>query len=154
MVNNCKPDKVQCWHLISFTTNSWAAGAWYTTARPLATQVPGHRCMDDLPTERSYNSQATWVVDVSDMLSMSFGKTRHWHASGRLVQELNVYTVYFQIQFKCSYCHKMIYILLYTSVQKVQKLFFLWLKYIFRRKSGLWMIFIVCRNIPILGVWH
>ena len=64
---------------------------------PVATQFPGHECMDDLTTERSFGSQATWVIYVSflffDMLSMGVCTTRHWHTSGRLVQELNVCTV-------------------------------------------------------------
>ena len=40
--------------------------AWqkYATARPIATQVPGHRCMDNLTTERSFDSQAIWVIRV------------------------------------------------------------------------------------------
>ena len=39
-------------------------GAEYTTVRPIATKFPGHGCMDDLTTERSFGSQATWVIDV------------------------------------------------------------------------------------------
>ena len=35
-----------------------------TTARLIATQFPDHGCMDDLTTERSFVSQATWVIDV------------------------------------------------------------------------------------------
>ena len=42
----------------------------------------------------SFDSQATWVIGVfylfHDMLSMNVCATRHWHTSGRLVQELNV----------------------------------------------------------------
>ena len=54
--------------------------------------------MDDLKTERSFSSQATWVIDVLglffDMLSMGvFKENRLWQTSGRLVQELNVCTV-------------------------------------------------------------
>ena len=52
---------------------------------------PGHGCMDDLTVERSFDLQATRVIDVLDlffdMLSM------HWRRTGRLVQELNVCTV-------------------------------------------------------------
>ena len=44
-----------------------------------------------------FSSQATWVIDVLglcfDMLSMGVLKNRHWHTSGRLVQELNLCTV-------------------------------------------------------------
>ena len=74
-----------------------AVNAQYTTVRPIATQFPGHGCLDDLTTERSFNSQATCVVDVLglffDMLSMGFCTTGHWQTSGRLVQELNIRTV-------------------------------------------------------------
>ena len=53
--------------------------------------------MDDLTTERSFDSQATWVIDVLyllfDMLSMGVCTTMHWQLSSRLVQELNVGTV-------------------------------------------------------------
>ena len=31
-----------------------------TRPRSIATQFPGHECMDDLTTERSFYSQATW----------------------------------------------------------------------------------------------
>ena len=57
--------------------------------RPHA-QFPEQGCQDDLTTERSFDSQATWVIDVLglffDMLSMVVLKTRHWQMSGRLVQ--------------------------------------------------------------------
>ena len=53
--------------------------------------------MDDLTTERSFDSQATWVIDVLglffDMLSMGVCINRHWQTSGQLVRELNVCTV-------------------------------------------------------------
>ena len=67
------------------------------TARVIAAQFPGHGCMDDLATERSFDSQTTWVIDVfrlmSDLLSMCVCKTRNWQTSGRLVQALSVCTV-------------------------------------------------------------
>ena len=56
-------------------------------------------CMDDLTTERIFDSQSTWVIDVLGYfltLSMGVCITRHWQTSGRLVQELNVSTVYFE----------------------------------------------------------
>ena len=31
---------------------------------PVATQLPWHVCMDDLTTERSFDLQATWVINV------------------------------------------------------------------------------------------
>ena len=61
------------------------------TARPIGTQFPGQGCMDDLTTERSVSSQATWVIDVLglffDFLSMGVLENI------RLVQEFNVCTV-------------------------------------------------------------
>ena len=61
------------------------------TARPIATQFAGHGCIDDLTTERSFDLQTTWVIDVlgllSDMLSMGVRITRHRQISGRQVQE-------------------------------------------------------------------
>ena len=30
----------------------------------IATQFPGHGCMDDLTSDRSFDSQATYVIDV------------------------------------------------------------------------------------------
>ena len=41
-----------------------------------------HGCLDDLTTERNFDSQATWVIDMFgiffDMLPMSVCTTRHW----------------------------------------------------------------------------
>ena len=54
---------VQCRHLIP-ALNEWAARAKFTTARPIATQFPGHGCMCDVTTERSFVSQAMCVIDV------------------------------------------------------------------------------------------
>ena len=48
--------------------------------------------MDDLKTERSFDSQATLAFDMLglfDMLSIGVCTTRHWQPSGRLMQELN-----------------------------------------------------------------
>ena len=60
--------------------------------------VSGARMHDGLhnTTERSFDSHATWSIDVLvlfDMLSISICTTRHWQTSGRLVQELTVCTV-------------------------------------------------------------
>ena len=52
--------------------------------------------MYDVTTERSLDSQATWVIYVLchffDMLFMGVCTTRHWQTSGRLLQELNACT--------------------------------------------------------------
>ena len=52
--------------------------------------------MDNLTTDRSFYSQATWVIDVLgffDMLYMGVCTPRHWQTSGRLVQELYADTI-------------------------------------------------------------
>ena len=66
----------QCYHTYSYTNghlipaiNTWADRAKYTTARPISTQFPGHGCMNDLTTERSLDSQATWVIDELGLLT-------------------------------------------------------------------------------------
>ena len=57
--------------------------------------VSSHGCMDDLTSERSFNSQATGVIDVLGLsFDMGVCATRHWQTPGRLVQELNVCTVH------------------------------------------------------------
>ena len=64
----------------------------YMTARPIVAQFPGHGCMDDLTTERRFDSEATCVTDVLGlfgMISMGVCTARHWQTSVRLVQELN-----------------------------------------------------------------
>ena len=67
------------------------------TARPIAAQFLWHGCMDDLITERSFDSQAKLVIDVLGllfvMLSMVVCTNKHWQTSGRLVQELISRTV-------------------------------------------------------------
>ena len=35
---------------------------------PSSNQIPGHGCMNDLTTERSFDSQAMWVTDVLGLL--------------------------------------------------------------------------------------
>ena len=47
----------------------WKIRAVYRTEPPVAAQFPGHGCMDDLTTERSFDSQATWAIEV---LGLSF----------------------------------------------------------------------------------
>ena len=84
---------VQCQHLIP-AFNARAARADYTTERLIATHFPGHGCMYDVTNERSLD----WFNNVPglifDMLYMGVCATRHWQASGRLVQDLNVRTVH------------------------------------------------------------
>ena len=48
--------------------------------------------MDELTTERTFDSQATWVI-VFDMLSTDVCTTSHLQTSVRVVQELSVCTV-------------------------------------------------------------
>ena len=54
---------MQCQNIIP-ALNAWADQVLYSTACPIATQFPGHGCMNDLSTECSIDSQATWVIDV------------------------------------------------------------------------------------------
>ena len=65
--------------------------------KPDCHPVCGHGCMDDVTTERSFDSLATCVIDVLgvfvDMFAICVCTTRHWQTSGRPVQELNFCTV-------------------------------------------------------------
>ena len=67
------------------------------TACPIANQFPGHGCMDIIATERRFDSQATWVIDMLGLflviLSIGVCTTRYWQTSGQLVQEVNICTV-------------------------------------------------------------
>ena len=76
-------------------------------------QFPGHGSMDDLTTERSFDSQGTWISDglvliFDDMIYNGVCSTSHWQTSGRLMQELNVCTVY-EIRYVqlLTFCHTM-----------------------------------------------
>ena len=42
-----------------------------TTARLIASQFPGHECMDDLTTEGSFDAQAKWVIGVFGVFSFA-----------------------------------------------------------------------------------
>ena len=87
---------IQCQQFIP-TLNALAAQALYRTAHTTAIQFPGNVCMDDLTTELSFDSKATWVIDVLslffDLLSVGVCTTRHWRTSGRLGARI-----------KCLYC--------------------------------------------------
>ena len=58
----------------------------------------GRECMDDLTTEYSFGLQVMNAIDVLglffDRLSIVVCTTRHWQMFGRLVQELNVCTLW------------------------------------------------------------
>ena len=90
---------LQCRHLIQ-ALNARVAQSKYTTARPIATQFPGHGCMEDLTNKRNFDLQATWAIDMLglffDKLSRGVCTTKHWRTSGRLVQEFNVCAVYYE----------------------------------------------------------
>ena len=92
-----KRERLPCRHSIP-ALNARAAHVKYRTARLIATKFHWHGCMDDLTTDRSCDSQATWVIDVLDlfldMLPMGVCTSRHWRTSGRLVQELDACTVH------------------------------------------------------------
>ena len=53
----------------------------------------GQGCVGHLTTERSFDSQATCVIDELGLFSVDVCTTRHWWKFGRLVKELNVCTV-------------------------------------------------------------
>ena len=84
--------------------NTWADLPEYMTARLMTNRLPGKGCMHDNTTERSINSQTTWVIDVLGLLSLAliiFGMlsmdvctTLLCQMSGRLVQELSTCTVW------------------------------------------------------------
>ena len=62
----------------------------YTTARPIATQFTGNRCMDDI-----INWTQLWFASyMGHWCAWLIFWHWHWHASCRLVLELNVSTVY------------------------------------------------------------
>ena len=52
---------MQCRHLIPALNT---ARVFYTTERAIANQFPGHGFTDDLPIERSFDTQSTWVTDM------------------------------------------------------------------------------------------
>ena len=59
--------------------------------RPHVRLPPSFLDMDDLTTERGFDLQATWVIDVLGLFfDMSVCTTRHWQMFGRQLQELNV----------------------------------------------------------------
>ena len=85
-----------------------AVRAEYTTGRPIAIQFPGNGCMDDLTTESSFHSQATWVINVLglffDILPIGVCTTEHWQTSGRLVLEFKVYSILLQSRTRLLGC--------------------------------------------------
>ena len=71
----------------------WAP--WHDT-RPHVRFPPSLLGMDDLITERSFDSQASLVIRVLSLFFTLFSdvyQTKYWLWSGRLVQELNVCTI-------------------------------------------------------------
>ena len=85
---------LQCQHLIP-ALKAWAEHNSRPHC-PVAIQFPVHGCIDDRPTERSVDSQATLVIDVLGIFltcySWVFCTTRLWQTSGPLVKEINVCT--------------------------------------------------------------
>ena len=79
------------------------------------TRLSGHtcRCIGDLTTERSFDSQATWVIDMLglffDMLSMDVCTIRHRQTSGRLVQELLGTELHYSHKDEFGLKHKQVY---------------------------------------------
>ena len=63
--------------------------------------------MDDFKSERSFDSQATGVIDLLDsfldMIPNDVCTTGPWETSGHLVQELSVFTVHTHLDPDCDY---------------------------------------------------
>ena len=57
VIDQAKQVSIQCRHLIP-ALNAWAARAYYTTARPVATQFPWHGGTYDLTIGHGFDSQA------------------------------------------------------------------------------------------------
>ena len=64
---------LQSWHLI-LALNTRGAQAYCTTARPIANQFPGHRCMDDLTTVHSFD----WKLRCIDVFGLTCWHVTHW----------------------------------------------------------------------------
>ena len=105
---------LQCQHLIP-ALNAWAAWAKYKTTCPIATQFPGHGCMNDLQPNvtliRKLRGSLMCLSNFIEMLSMGVCTTRQWQTSGQLVQEFNVCTVVTgSLQsVKLNSCHHIMY---------------------------------------------
>ena len=56
------------------------------TACPVATQIPGYECMNDLTTKRSFYSQDMRVIHVLG-LTDNCGGLYNWQTSVRLMQQ-------------------------------------------------------------------
>ena len=84
--------ELQCRHL-HHALNVWAARAKYMTARPIATQLPGHGCNKRSQTSQLIPGSLMFLAYIFDMLSVGVCTTKHCQTSGRLVQELSVFTV-------------------------------------------------------------
>ena len=66
-----------------------------TTARPIATQFPGHGCMDDFTTESSFDMCHRCVLAyLLTCYPCVFVQPGTGQTFGRLLQELNVGTVF------------------------------------------------------------
>ena len=63
------------------------------TARPIATQLTGHGCNQRSQTSQLIPRSLMFLAYIFDMLSVGVCTTKHCQTSGRLVQELSVFTV-------------------------------------------------------------
>ena len=81
--------------------NSCTKYADYPTARPINTKFPGHGCMTSQLNVALIHNLLESLICLAyffDMLFMGVSATRHCQASGRLVQELSVCTVWYFLQ--------------------------------------------------------
>ena len=69
-MQSCNCFLVQLRHRIR-VLNAWEARAKHTTVRLITDQFAGHGRMDGLATERSFDKQTTWVIDVLGLLLLT-----------------------------------------------------------------------------------
>ena len=84
--------ELQCRHLIP-ALYAWAARAYYTTARSIATPFLGHDLSTIVALIRMPCGSLVCLAYYSNMLSLVVCTTRHCLTSGQLVQELDACTV-------------------------------------------------------------
>ena len=94
---------LQCRHVIP-ALNARADWA-FTTARQIASQFPGHGCMNAWMTSqlnvaliRRLRGSLMCLAYFSNMLFRGVCTSWNWQTSGRLVQELNVCTALSQLK--------------------------------------------------------
>ena len=69
--------------VLTFNSCTKCLGSLGMICGPIATQFPGHRCVDDLTTERSFDLRGSFMclAYLFDILTMGVCETRHWQMS-------------------------------------------------------------------------